>query len=224
MMTRRAMGRVLGLCGVGVMARGCALLGVVANSVPKMVRAKYVGMKGQSVGVMAWADRGVRTDWPGIQLDISAGVQRKLQAQAFEKKIRDLEGVSFPVDARSIVRYQQDYPQIEGMNVEDVAPKMGVSRLIYVELGAFQTRSDVSLELFKGNAVATVKVVEVTPDPATGKKVGKAAFELGDVSVIFPKKGPAEGTTGLNDYAVYAGTVDALTTAIAELFYEHEEE
>ena len=32
--------------------------------------------------------------------------------------------------------------------------ELGVSRLIYVELVSFQTRSDLSLELFKGNATA----------------------------------------------------------------------
>ena len=203
---------------------GCALLGVAANSVPKVVRAKYAGMKRQSVGVMTWADRGVRTDWPAIQLDISAGVQRKLQVQTSDKKVREFEGTTFPVDARSVVRYQQDYPQIEGMNIVDVAPKLGVSRLIYVELGAFQTRSDVSLELFKGNAVATVKVIEISQDPATGKKTGKVAFEAGEVAITFPKKGPAEGTTGLTDFTVYAGTIDLLTTTVAEMFYQHEEE
>jgi len=224
MVKTRRVAVALGLCLVPVLAAGCALFGVAANAMPKMVRARYAGLSKQSVAVMVWADRGVRTDWPAIQLDLSAGVQRKLQEAEKNDKRRELEGATFPVDARSMVRYQQDYPQIEGMNVVDVAPKLGVSRLIYVELLSFQTRSDLSLELFKGNATAAVKVVEVSQDPQTGKKTAKVAFELGDVTATYPRKGPAEGTPGLSDYAIYAGTVNELTTAVSEMFYEHEEE
>lgn len=225
MMTKhRRAWAILGLCLLPALAGGCALFGIAANAMPRMVRARYAGLAKHSVGVMVWADRGVRTDWPAIQLDLAAGVQRKLQDAEKTDKRRELEGATFPVDARSMVRYQQDYPQIEGMNVVDVAPKLGVSRLIYVELVSFQTRSDLSLELFKGNATATVKVVEISQDPATGKKTAKVALEVGDLAVTYPKKGPSEGSPGLSDYAIYAGTVNELTTAVSQMFYEHEEE
>src|SRR5688572_32239626 len=155
--------------------QGCTLLGVAAYKLkpPETVQPKYMGLENQSTGVMVWADRGLRIDWPMIQLDLANTVQQKLTdfQKGKGRESKTLVGTTFPVLPASIVRYQKDHPEIEAMPIEEVAPRLGVNRLIYVELEDFATRSEESVQLFRGTGNATVKVIEVD------NGVAKVAFE-----------------------------------------------
>jgi hypothetical protein len=196
---------------------GCTALGVAAYklSPPPTIQAQYTNLKNESVGVMVWADRGLRIDWPSLQLDLANEVQKKLS----ESKKKEVSGATFPVQPASIVRYQRDNPQIEALQVTEVAPKLGVSRLIYIELEDFATRSDMSVDLFRGQARAAVRVVEV--DAAGNAKI---AFENSKVAAQFPAKTPREGLPTIGDARIYAGLVDALATEVAHLFIPYQVE
>lgn len=200
---------------------GCVALGVGAAKLlpPKQISAAYKGLRGHSVGVMVWVDRGLRLDYPGIQLDIASGLQHKLRLAQTKGKSKDLIDVTFPIRPESIVKYQQTYPQIEGMEMTDVAPKIGVQRLIYIEVDSFSTRPQPSIELFRGDITGTVKVFEVGPD---GK--AKLAFTDSDVHASFPKNAPVDGVPSVGDYPIYRGTLDAFTTELVHRFVQYEEE
>jgi hypothetical protein len=176
----------------------------------------YNGLAGQTVGVMVWADRGVRIDFASIQVDLANAIQKRLAAAAPKEKL--LKGATFPVQPASIVRYQQDHPEIEGAPVANVAPKLGVSRLIYVEIENFATRSDLSTDLYRGTASATVKAIEINNGQV------KDGFSENGIKIAFPPKAPREGIPNVGDYKIYAGTVDSLATQIANRFLPHEEE
>ena len=199
---------------------GCTLLGVAAYKLkpPETIQPKYMGLENQSTGVMVWADRGLRIDWPTIQLDLGNAVQKKLSdfQQGKGRESKTLVGTTFPVLPASIVRYQKDHPELEAMPITDIAPRLGVKRLIYVELDDFATRSEQQLALFRGTGNATVKVVEVHNGEA------RVAFEQNNVQTAFPPKAPPEGTTAFGDARIYAGTVDALATEIARLFVQYQ--
>jgi hypothetical protein len=198
---------------------GCAAIGVAANAMPApMKRPDYKGLANQTIGVMVWADHGIQIDWPTLQVDLANGIQKKLQAQV---KPKELLGAKYPVQPASIVRYQRDHPEIEAMQVTEFAPKFGVSRLIYVELEDFATRSDMSVELFRGQAKGNVRVLEIE------NGVAKVVWEKPDVFVAYPKKAPKEGIPSAGDARMYTGTIDAYSTTVAQLFYswrpeEHE--
>ena len=190
---------------------GCAVLGLAAHALPPAtVKPQYTNLANQSIGVMVWADRGIQIDWPSMQLDLANAVQKRL---ADDKDAKTLKGATFPVQPASIVRYQRDHPEIEAQPITQVAPKLGVSRLIYVEVEEFATRSDMSVELFRGQAEATVRVLEISPDG-----VAKIAFEKNDVIAVFPPKVPREGIPNAGDRQIYAGLIDAFGTEIAHLF------
>ncbi|HEX8522883.1 MAG TPA: hypothetical protein VF669_11540 [Tepidisphaeraceae bacterium] len=196
---------------------GCAALGVAAHAMPPpTVLPAYNGLAGQSVGVMVWADRGVRIDFPAMQVDLANAVQKRLQAAT--PKAKQLKGATFPVQPASIVRYQQDHPEIEGSPVAQVAPRLGVSRLVYIEIENFATRSDLSVDLFRGTASASIKVLEIT-----GQQANTGYNESG-IKVAFPPKAPREGIPNVGDYRIYAGTIDSLATQIANRLLPHEEE
>ena len=201
--------------------QGCTLLGVAAYKLkpPETVQPKYMGLENQSTGVMVWADRGLRIDWPMIQLDLANTVQKKLTdfQKGKGRESKTLVGTTFPVLPASIVRYQKDHPEIEAMPVTDIAPRLGVRRLIYVELDDFTTRSDQQVALFRGTGNATVKLVEVD-----GANEAHVAFEQNNVTTHFPPKAPPEGTSAFGDARIYAGTIDALGTEIARLFVQYQ--
>jgi hypothetical protein len=213
---------------------GCTLLGAGAQMLPPpTVQAEYKGMAGQTVGVMVWADRGMRIEWEYLQLDLANSIQSKLLDVAQPKdlnkgrdpkkpikaRVKEFQGTTFPIAPRSIIRYQQDNPEIEDKPIAEVAPGLGVSRLIYVEIEEFSTRPDGGVELYRGDAKVTVRVVEINPDGPAG-----VAYEANDVTASFPPKTPKEGRPNIGDRRVYVGLIDELASQINKRFVPHEEE
>jgi hypothetical protein len=194
---------------------GCNLLGAVAGKMPKPdIDAAYKGLANQTVGIMVWADRStILIDWPSIQLDMGAMLQEKLKRAAPESK-DDLKGISFPYEAASFVRYQRERPALEVSSITDVAPKLGVSRLIYVEVNSISTRAAESFALKLGQGDVTLKVIEVEGGKA------KVAYE-DRITVQYPKRSPKEGELNRTDRNMYVGTIDSLTTELALKFIRH---
>lgn len=198
-------------------AAGCAALGYAAAVMPKPpIKAAYEGLAGQSVGVMVWVDRSIRIDYPTLQLDVANAIQVKLQAAQKDKK-DELKATLFPVEPRSIARYQADHPETDATPITEVAPNLNVSRVIYVEVTDFSTRPEGSLELFRGEMMGALTVVAV--DEAGRSKV---VFEEKNIRVTFPPKAPPEGVPSSNDVRIYTGTADDFTTQIAQRFFTHD--
>lgn len=197
---------------------GCAAFGVAASKLlpPEKIAPAYKGLLGHSVAIMVWADHGLRLDYPSIQLDIAAGLQNKFRLAQTVGKSKDLAGTTFPLRPESIVKYQETYPQIEGMDITDVAPKINVQRLIYIEINDFSTRPDPQVELFRGNMSATIKVIAIV-----GGK-GKAVFTDNDIHVVYPKDSQEDGVPNVGDYAIYRGLTDAFTTEAIHRFVTYE--
>jgi hypothetical protein len=204
------------LCLLAFLPAGCAAVGVIASAVPKPpIEAAYKGLQGQTVGVMVWADRGLRIDFPSIREDLANQVQTLLVA-AQKEQSKDLENSAFPIQPGSIVKYQKDHPAIEAQPITEVAPKLRVSRLIYIEISSLTTRTSQSVVLYRGSAVASIKLIEVAPDGSA-----KVAFEESNINVNYPEKGPEDGRLDGSDYQMYAGTITLLADEVAKRFIEH---
>jgi hypothetical protein len=216
----RALVFAVSLLFVGVCGSGCQLIGIAANAMPpKTIDPVYYGLAGNSVSVMVWADRSIKIDFQNICLDTSRQIQNKLlEAQHVSKnKMVSLKDATWPIDPRSVARYQQDHPESEALPLTQVAPVLGTKRVIFVEISDFQTRSDASLDLFRGVATASLKVVEVNGDSA------KVVYEESNIRSTVPKK-PIEGVPNSTDYKTYILTVDDLAMRITDRFVPHPEE
>jgi hypothetical protein len=196
---------------------GCEFPGIIAAKTfpAEMVRPKYVGLAGQSIGIMVWTDRGVQVDYPALALDLANSIQKKM---IDESKKDELKASYFPVQPASIARYQVDHPAYDFKNVTEIAPKLGVTRLIYIEIEDFSTRAPASVELFRGNMSATLKVIEVDGQHA------RVAYEENAIKASFPPKVPPDGTPDGDDVRFYAGTVDAMSTEIVHHLVSYEAE
>ncbi|MDB5173177.1 MAG: hypothetical protein JWO87_2672 [Phycisphaerales bacterium] len=219
----RLTGRSLCLIALGLLLlpslSGCVILGLMGKVLPEpSVPAKYSGLAGQTVAVMVWADdNGVQIDWPAIHLDTAHGIQSKLQVAQSTEKPKELENAKFTLNPAAVVEYQKNHPEVVAESIVDVAPRLGVTRLIYVEIHGFQTRSDTSIDLYRGSATGSIKVIEVI----NGK--GRVAYSDDSLRVQFPKTGPQDGLPNRTDDAMYRGTLDAFTTQAVLRFFAHPE-
>ena len=197
---------------------GCTVLGVAASKLAVVkVAPEYRGFAGQTVGVMVITDRGLQNDFPRLEIDAARGIQSKLQIAA--PKAEELKGVHFPPDKspEAMYAFEQNYPELKYEPVTTTAPKLGVSRLIYVEVEGFQTHPESVPELFRGLIEARLQVIEVTGGTA------KVAYET-RLQATFPRQSPEEGMPAIGEAKTYQGTLDAFTTTVLEKFVTHEEE
>jgi hypothetical protein len=194
----------------------CNIIGAAAQALPPdTIKPQYFGLVGQTVGVMVWTDRGVSMDFPSISLDLANSIQHKLVLSAKEKELKQ---TTFPIKPASIIRYQQDHPELDITNVAEIAPKLGVSRLIYIEVEDFGTRAPASVDLFRGNMAVTMKIVEVN------NGLGKVAYSEDNIKAVYPNKVPDDGTPNGDDGSFYMGTIDAMSTQIVWRLVSHEED
>ncbi len=204
-----------------------AALGIIAQAIPRHVDAAYKGLAGQQVIVMVWADPGVKLDNPLLQEDIAAAVQDKLIKVQHDEAPDALKGTTFPVSTAVVVQTQQDHPEWESLSATDVAAQLKGSRLIYVEVSDYATRSDASQALYRGTLTAHVSVVEMTDAPATPDHASaKMAYDGGTIHVTYPKDTPSnkEGTPIGKDSVFGQKTVDAFADELTKRFYLHDED
>jgi hypothetical protein len=198
---------------------GCQAVGAVAYKLrgPTVVKPAYTGFKGQTVAVMAWADRDLRIEHSALQLDVSQGVYEKLR-KSQRRGADELAGTRFPRTAApdAMVRFLYDNPRYDTDSIPEIAPQLGVNRLIYLEVEDFSTQSEEVPELFRGHLSALLRVIEVAPD-------GRAKVAFQDrVQAVWPPSGPSEGRPDLGDRVTYIGTLDAFSTAVVQKFVSYE--
>ncbi len=195
---------------------GCAIFAQVAQALPQVQPPKYANLADQTVAVVVWAEEnGVRIDWPNIHMDTAQMIQSKLLQQQATEKPKELKLTRFPLSPASVARFQEENPDSAAQGIAEMAPRLGVSRVIYVEIRGFQTRSEAANDLFRGTLTGSVSVVEVS----NGK--GRTAFTDDTLKIQFPRISPDEGLPNLGDFAVYHGTLDGFTTEVVKRFVPH---
>jgi hypothetical protein len=194
---------------------------------PADIAPAYKGLANQTVGVMVWVDRGVRVDYPNLQADIARDLTTKLNQATKPRDPKDkaqseVANIRY-LDPMAIVRFQADHPELEGTPSKDVAVRLGVTRVIYLEVYSFETRPNESIDLFKGTLLSKMEVLEVSPPTAPGAaKVAKIAYTDGDMRSVYPPKRPeGVGGTDVNAEYIYRKTVDQYTTDVALTFITH---
>lgn len=182
-------------------------------------QAKYDELDKQTIGVMVWADFRTRVEYNGIQLHLAKAIQQKLAPEG--EKHPPISDATF-INPASLAKFQREHPEIETQSAAQVATRLsaatGMTRLIYIELEDFSSRSAASMMLLKGKASATLRVIEVD----LGTRLAKVAFEERAITVGYPVGAP-EGvipTEKVDERAIYQGTLLELADALAARFVE----
>lgn len=202
----------------GLLLCGCNIIGAVAAKAPKPdILAAYKGLAGKSVGIIVYVDPDAAMNWPTLQLDLANYLQYKLQQAQKDDKDGDLKGTTFPYEPRSFVRYQKEHPGIEALPITQVAPKLGVERLIYLQVNEFTTRAEGTITMYLGRINVTLQVIEV--DPVT--KTATVGYTDPNIRMKYPRTAPDEGLLNGNDRRIYQGTLDEISTQLALKFFRH---
>ena len=207
---------LLALASAGCSALQTAAAGIAGTSVVKpSYPTSGPGLKGQSIAVMAWADESLRFEHNMLVMDITRGVSGKLQGSQ-ARKAEELAGATFPRDKApdAMYAFQANHPELAADPIAEIAPRFGVTRLIYIEVSTFDLHSGSVIDLWRGSLSATVTVVEV----ANGK--GKITFNT-TVDATYPEKSPEEGMPNSSDQQTYIGTVDQFCTNVVKKFVSY---
>jgi hypothetical protein len=217
----------MALCAGLLLNTGCDTIGgvggLIAQAIPVQINAAYKGLANQTVIVMVWMDRGMKNDYPDVQLDIAASLQGKLIKIAHDQAPAELKGTEFPVLASTVIRYQDDHPEIDIQPITQTAASFDGTRLIYVEIKDFATHAG-AVELFRGRLKGDIKVIEITPSPDGKTAKAKIAYSENDIAVDYPKDSPNDGLPVGTETTITQGTIDAFTTSVAKRFYSHLED
>jgi hypothetical protein len=194
---------------------GCDSLGVVTSKIvgEETIAPAYTGLKGQRVAIMVWADEGLTVDHPNICADVAGSLEAKLQ-QGVDANVDELKGTTF-LDLGRVLRFQEAHPEYQSDSAEQIALRLPSTRLIYIEVQSLTLHPNDSVDLSRGQAVADVKVVEIT-----GGRT-KIGYENDNISAVYPPNAPPEGLPNLADDQVYRKSLDALTTELGKLFVTH---
>ena len=212
---------------------GCVILGAAASKLPApIVPAAYDDLAGKSVAVWVWVDPAVDLDYPTLSLELATAIQSGLEAArdvGSRGQQRALEETTFPIEPRSIVRYQKNDPLLNTLPVRDLAPRLGVERVIYVEVADFTTQGGAVVGLNRGTAEVGVTVVEIDA-PVVGGTSDKArvgvvetAYAEGGLELAFPP-GAAEGSNRLTPRQTYEGTLAEIAGTVVRKFIPHPQE
>ena len=195
------------------LAGGCAAEQPPQNKYVETPAAVYEGLKGQSVAVMVWADWRTRTEYNEIQLDTAHRLVEQLAKMKKEGKKSDRAAAEI-IDPARVVRFQHEHPEVMTLPIAEVAPKLGTSRVIYVEFEDFSAHSPEAIMLLKGFAQATVRVLEVNGTTA------QVVFEEAGIHAHFPPESP-EGVVPSEKVtvrAIYDGTLELMAEKLAARF------
>jgi hypothetical protein len=194
-------------------AGGCAAaLANVAKAGGQTVIPSYKGLHDQKVGIMVWAPEGITIDHPEIQADVAKGLQKKL-SEAGTAEVKNITWMK----ADDILRFQEDHPELSVQPATDLAARLPVTRLIYIEISSVSLHPNDAVDLSRGEAIVDMRTIEVT------NGIAKDGYPPeNNISVVYPPHAPPEGVTGLEDAELYRSTIDALTSELAKHFISYD--
>lgn len=204
---------VLTLAFVGALAGalpGCEAAGYVADvfSPDKKtvnVTGEYFGLNNQSVAVLVSADLPVLEAYPHAPLEVSSALSEVIAANVPGVKVKDPIAVS-QFQTRNIYWSTESYGKL--------AEKLGVNRLVVVELFKYQTRIPGNAEQYRGVIQARVEVSE-----ADGPTPHNPSYTT-DVEAAYPNY-TTEGIPYANELAIRKGMLDQFAALAGGRFYDH---
>lgn len=202
------------------MATGCNLIGFAAlvhnEATPKSVDAKYKGLNGQRFALIVYADRAIMADFPGVTDQLTTTINETLSAELPRTAGEQKTETSY-VPPLTLLSWLANHPRWRTMLPEDLGKKLGVDRLVLIELYNFQLNDPGNRYLWKGEAVGSIRVYELNTalpnDPMFDE----------NVAVRFPDM---DGYTeaDMSAATVTAALLQRFTLRAAWLFFDHKED
>ncbi|MEM7623316.1 MAG: hypothetical protein AAF235_08940 [Planctomycetota bacterium] len=186
---------------VGGMAESASLLG------ESFVPGEYLGLDGKSFAVVVSSDRAVQADNPGINERLTARLNGDLAQNTL---------ATGHIPTQTLLGVQYNNPQWQALARGDLGERLGVQRLVVVELNEYRLTEPGNRYLWDGLASAIVEVYEIDggfPDEPVYEK---------SITVRFPDSTGVLRETLQEDF-VTSVLSQRLSDRVAWLFYDHDE-
>lgn len=195
----------------GMSLAGCEAAGFVAYAVAGgegakiKVEAEYKGLQGERVAVLVNADPGLLYRHPNAQLEIGTAVSEAIAANVPAVTV---------IDPSDIVAFQQRNIYWSTATYSRLADRLGVSRIVMVEMREYRLHDPGNTVMYRGVASARIEVAEAdAANPDT-------PLYATEVTVAYPPKRP-EGVPNANPATIRKGLIDAFSRVVVGKFHDH---
>lgn len=203
----------IGLASLSI-APGCAIAalgGVVGKSLQETgshkVQAEYDGLDGKSYAVVVSGDRSIASEHPGVMDRLTDRINTM---------IAEGTTASGHVPTTTILAALYNNPQWQAISRGDLGQRLGVERLVVVELNEYRLHESGNQYTWEGAASAVVEVYEIDggdPDLPLFEHSIRVTYpdELGILREQLPES------------LVTSVLSDRMADRVAWLFFDHEE-
>lgn len=191
---------------------GCAIMGVVAHGAAGPtktvhVTAEYTGLAGKRVAVIVAADEYVLYRHPRAPLVVGQVVAGQIAGNVTGAVL---------TDPGEIVAFQRANPYWATLPYGELANRLGVDRVIYIDLAEYSTQEPGNKELWQGVIMANIGIIETDatyPDNFAYANAIRAAFP----------EGREIGVANADSATVQLGMLKIFGQKVGWLFYDHDE-
>ncbi len=214
---RSARGR-LALCGalacVMLLAGGCNIFAPIGGMMENArregsteIEAEYTGLDEKSFAVVVSADRAIQAEHPAVLARLTTEISERIAKNTKAAKY---------VPGTRVLNFQFENPRWSTWTPSELAKKLGVERIVFVDVDEYRLKDPGNRYIWKGVAAASVRVSE-----ADGRMGDDFAFRK-TMQVTFPDK---DGFTpqDMPEELVNTALSNRVIDRVSWLFYKHEE-
>jgi len=194
------------LFGCLAAAASLAGCGPVGQGQRKLI-ADYHGLDDKSVAIVVFTAQANTDEFPNARKEISAYVANKFRLHMPTSRLMNYD---------EIIQWQDETINWFGLSEKDIGKHFSVDRVVYIEVLAYEARSDKSYGDLQGHLRANCKVFE-TDTP------GNTPAWSGVIDVTWPQYKPVAASQ-TNEITVRTRTLDNFADALVGHFYDHEKE
>ena len=191
---------------------GCGLVPWMAHAIgggerTVQVEAQYEGLANQSVAVMVAAADTTLFQYPKMTDRICKSVSQRLN--------KHIEGVTL-MNPEQVLSYQSENPYWHTLRYSRLIERMGVDRIVLVDIVDYRTHEPGNKHVYKGVATANIGVIEAqAADP------DNFAFHT-TVTTEFPDDTKV-GLVNGDQQTLALALTKRFSRRVGWLFYDHEE-
>ncbi len=170
------------------------------------VTAEYLGLADQRLAVMVAADSHMLSSYPDAPLHICKTITARIA--------NHVPGVTTTIPDQ-VLKFQAANPYWMNMRYGDLAKKMGVDKIVLIDLVEYQTHEPGNAHIWQGLVTANLGVIDAdAPDPDN-------FVYYNTVSVRFPETSSV-GIIDADDETIQLGMVVLFARKGGGLFYDHQ--
>lgn len=194
-----ACGLVLGLaCMSGCQLAGWMAHGMAGGKSKQDVKGQYAGLPNKTIAVVVAADDYTLFRYANAPFMVCRAVSARISDEITGSRV---------VDPRQIIKFQKDNPYWNTLLLSDLVTRLGVERMVYIDLVTYETSEAGNREVAQGKIVANVSVLEA--DAKTrGLDPDQFAFTA-VVQSLYPEE---------HEYGVIDADMQTIELAVVSLF------